>query len=146
MRFSSFMRHVHIKNIVQLYLLLHCSAVVKEKNWGAHDQALVTRGAGSGGMPPRKFCKLEVWKCYFQHFPRAICDLRVSRISSYAVSTKQCRGKRQKSITIATSVTEKQNRLFLLESILLVRDSELGISLLLHCLSCLKGKFKIKQF
>ena len=36
---------------------------------------------GCGGMLPQKILK-EAWKCYFQRSPRAICDLRISRIIS----------------------------------------------------------------
>ena len=35
---------------------------------------------GSGGMPPRKFCYLDAWKCYFQCFPGSIWALKTIKI------------------------------------------------------------------
>ena len=39
-----------------------------------------TREPLGGSCSPRKIWNLEAWKCYFQRSPRAICDLRISRI------------------------------------------------------------------
>ena len=75
---------------------------------------------GLGACPRRKFSNLEVRKCYFQCSPRAICNLCVSRITSYTVSAKQCRSLKE---------------VFYLSC----------ISLLLNCLSFLRGKCHFEQ-
>jgi len=60
---------------------------------------------------PQKCRNLEAWKCYSQRSPRAICDLRISRINYFL----HCLSKPmhiEESRTLATSITNR-NRLSL---------------------------------
>ena len=100
-------------------------------------------GGCLGTCPSSKFWNLEVWNYYFQHSPRAICNLCLSWISSYSGLAMQFRLKKYNTC----NVNYKTTKLVIFQaSILPVRDSESSIiSLLLNCLRCLRGKCRLHQ-
>ena len=64
-----------------------------------------------GGMLPQKILKSRGLEMLFQRFPRAICDLRISRIIYFV----HCLSKPMhlESKTLATSIKKIENRLSL---------------------------------
>ena len=73
---------------------------------GARERRRREALGGCGVCSPRKFLNLEAWKCYFQRFPRAICDLRISQIIYFV----HCLSKPMhlESKTLATAITKKK--------------------------------------
>ena len=94
---------------------------------GAQNRAPKTRGAKgdlrTSPPPPKKILSPRGSQMLFQRSPRAICNIHVSRLSSYTISAEQCSLKT--SITLAMSITKPTVSQ---ASVLPAKASESGIS------------------
>ena len=93
-------------------------------------------------MLPWKFCNLEAWKCYFQRSPRAICDLRISRIIYFVQETN---AHWEYNTCNVDWKIENPLSLYLETSKCFTFQSHHSKLQLLNCLSCLRDKRRLHR-